>query len=824
MSTPFICRQCLARLTQSRIKPLRSKRFQLHTQAVSTSAPQPPWVFPEEQRREPSVEVTRDLESQLPPSHSLLVSQTSQDEPVVEQKAQWDGHIKKFVPRHRPDVAAVARESQVTNSQELKGKILQCVGNYHIVREDLMRMYGLSPEEARHAVNQLERLLWGRFSRVDAAERLDLFHLWKKHFNKLLHISKSSTEGEAHPTMQDLGTVKDMWHRLSQEKRKALWPQIIVTAFLLDPGTLSSLVQATFQASCCPSYAVEDLVYLLLRRPLDKIQDSRRQQIIELVFFLLENSPPRYLVLEQMTIWKIMPWLPTSRVAQLYEALKRIEAPLHPNTLLQFASRLARDSKFKVQAADAIHSFSSMPGSDINSPAAASVCTTILMLEEGAELPDDDAAPDELFKMLLDAGFRPNLLSLTALMRNFCVRGRVEIAWSIFNLLIERGNEPDDYVFSTLLNGSKRSLDVKSLQYSVDMIEARRRWSPRLVNDLLGFVYQDNESLGIQRRRQRKSISGKAWRMMVRAYAKFFDLAPLQKLTLFPLENILAPGSNNQVPAHLKEVNQIIAPLLPRPDALLMQPDSVTLGLMLKAHVRSINSPQVLQAYYRHFEKLFQEGDRTVIKLVEEKRTLIHDIFLRDIMQFRQTLDSGLRMVQDMHNKAKREKYELGKNVLHPPPSVHTYTILMNGLRNHWQTRGVITALNMMVKKGIEPSIVTWNIVIGTLLRANHPEQAVRVMRYLEHIGMQSNDRTVREVTRMPTYRRKWVGFLMRTMSKRPADYGDLRVFAESLLDIWKKRERDKQIADQMPMKTVRRILKDDSETETSSTASADAT
>ncbi|KAI1142622.1 hypothetical protein F5Y05DRAFT_371733 [Hypoxylon sp. FL0543] len=836
MPSPFICRQCIARLTQSRFKPLTSKRFQLHTQAVSTSVLQPAWGFPGEQRRGTSVEheASSDLDPQEPLSHSLPVSQNLQDGPVVEQEPRWNGRLKKFTPRRRADVAVVARESKVTGFEELKEKILQCLGDYQIVHKDLMNMYGLSREEARHAVNQLERLLWGRHSRVEAAERLGLFHIWKRNFSELLQISKSlylptepdvvSTEtvDEAHPTKQDLATVKDVWHRLSQERRAALWPRIIITAFRSNPGTLLGLIEATFEASWCPSYAVEDTVYLLFRA-LDNVQDSasKRQQLTELIFFLLENCPPRYLVLEQMTIHKAISSLSTSRVAQLYEALTRVEAPLSPNTLLQFASRFARESKFKVHAAEVIHSVSSMPGFDINSPPAASVCTTLLMLKEEDGLPSDYAAPDELFKMLLDAGFRPNLLNLTALMRNFCIRRRVEIAWSIFNILIERGNEPDSYVFSTLLNGSKLSLDVESLRRSVDMIEARVAWSPRLINDLLDFIYQGNESQAQGRRRQRKRQSAKAWRMMVRVYAKFFDLAPLQKLTLFPLENLLAPGSNNLAPAHLKEVDQIIAALPPRPDLLLMQPDSVTLVLMLRAHFRSIDSPHRLWAYYRHFGKLLKTGDPTVTKLVKDKGTSIYGIFLRDFMQYRETFKSGIRIVQNMQDKVNREKKKLGKDIFYPPPSVCTYTILMDGLGKRRHTRGVITALNMMIKEGIKPNIVTWNTVIKALLRDNYLEEAVRVMRYLEHIGLESNDRTVREVTNMNKYRRKGVAYLMKKLRKKAVDFGDERSFANSLLDIWEKKERDEQLVQRISMRSIRRILKKDPDIKKSSTPSA---
>ncbi|KAI8966598.1 hypothetical protein F5Y11DRAFT_308718 [Daldinia sp. FL1419] len=800
-STSFICRQYIARIAQSNSARIISRRFELHTQAISTAAPQPIWTYPAEQRQEPSTEfdVADNYEAGFPTYDPALPPHASRDEAVAEHQLNWDGNLKKFVLRRQRSDVKKLRNLQVNGSHDLKKKILRCLGDYSVVYEDLMHIYGLSAGEARHAMRQLERLLGGR-SAAEAGELLDHFHIWKSHFKELSEIVASlhsitglDDDSSKRPlwtpsTRQDSEAMKDVWQRQDRTRRKVLWPQTMISAFRSHPSTIPSLMRATFQPSWCPSYIVEDIVYLLSQTLNDtQPNKSDHRQVTELVFFLLRNSTPRYLVLEQQVIWKIMSSIPTSKLVELHEDLKRIEHPLNQHTLLHFASRFTRGSKYKVLAAEIIHSLSSIPEFNINSPAATSVCTSLLSVQEG-QLPGDHAAPDELFKMLLDTGFQPNIITLTTLMRNFCVRGRVEVALDIFDLLADRDIEPDPHIFSILMNGAKIALDVESLRRIYIMIEARKLWSTHLVNDVLDFIYQYNEAQRGHRRRQRKRDTARAWRLMFHVYIKFFKLAPLQKLTLFPLENLLATRPE-QISPKLKEVYQLTSTLKSLPDALLMQPDSTTLALMFRVHFWTIQRPAPLQMYYKYFIRCLNKGDPIITRIVQDQGTMVFDTFLRDFMQFKPTFASGVGIVQSMHDRANKENKELGKNILCPPPSAHTYTILMTGLRNHKRIQGVIMALNMMIKEGITPNIVTWNTVIGALLQAGYLEEAVRVMRNLKHVGLESNARTVKEITSVSRIKRKAIATLMKKMGEEPADITDQRLFAESLLRRWEKQD-----------------------------------
>ncbi|KAI1762205.1 hypothetical protein GGR53DRAFT_502589 [Hypoxylon sp. FL1150] len=790
MSTPYICHRCVARLTRFTSKPPKHS-FQFHTQTAVApiSRSQSVWV-PEEQRQRLGIDddfpTSNGANRPRPPP--VANTQKAQYNARAKVYPRWDGQLIKFVPRRRP---LGIDGLPVEGSRDMKRKVLGSFGDYKVIYGDLKAFYGLSHQETRHTIVQLGRLLWGRDALEEAAMRLDLYHDWKSNFKGLLKDLKSPTEESVDfGTSSDERILKDMWQRLDQQKRESLWPQMILSILRTNPGTLPSFLQSTFQSSWCPSYILEDSLYILFQSFGEKnISHTKQQQLLELVMFLLENSPPRYMCLEQMIIQKLVSWLSTAQVLELYEALKTVEHPLHWNTLLHFASRFAQDAVYKVEAAQILHSLRSSRGFDINSPAAASVCTTLLNLKAEDRVPSDEAAPDELFKMLLDAGFHPNLLGLSALMRNFCVRGRVEVAWNIFNLLIQRGIQPDVQVFSILLSGAKHALDIESLQRIVNVINASNSWSPYLVNDLLGFIYQSNEfhnKSGKLSRTHRKRNCEVAWRLMVQIYTKFFRLTPLQKLTLYPLENLLVTDAKKQLPTHLSQVNRSTATLAPLPDRLLMRPDSTTLTLMFKAHLRSMRNPRPLKVYYHHFINLLRKGDRTVVNLVKDRGNMIYNIFLRDFLQFNATVKDGLQIVREAILATHRQSNTNAHQP--PPPSVHTYTILMSGLRNSRHPQGVITALNTMIKEGITPNITTWNVVIGTLLKENYVWEAVKVMQHLEQVGLQANDRTVQEITSISYPKRKRVASLVEKLGEKRFDIKDQRALAESLLRIWKKK------------------------------------
>ncbi|KAI1499860.1 hypothetical protein F5X99DRAFT_388477 [Biscogniauxia marginata] len=754
---PFICRECISRLSQSSTRQLKPKSCQMHTQIIPISGPPPSRLLEEQEQK-------RKQEKQRLRASNTKSQKPQKSSSIVRSRAPWDGNVRKFVPKERDDIESLAGQPQAKTAFTFKRKILRSLGDYRFILNDLVYIYGLSHQEARHAVSQIERLLWGQ-KYHEQGVRIDIYHLWKRDFARLLQtIDNTPTPAEENPEetsiniwssleRQDPATLKMAWERLDRDKRQRTWPQMILSALGSNPGILPAFIRISFDPSWCPNYVVEDMLYFLSRTA-DTLQDSheRRREVSELALSIINNCPPRYLNLGQILLPNIASSMSNSDLVEFYQHLKNIEHPLHPNTLLHFASQLAKSSEHKMHAAQIIDTLTNITGFDINSPAAASVCTSLLTLDEKPPYPEGNAAPDELFRILLERGFRPNLLGLSALMRNFSVRGHFDTAWKIFELIIEHGFEPDDHVYSILLNGAKLQRDPASVQRMVHIITVRNTWSVFLVNDTLDLIYREYDSHPERRRRQRKKVYN-AWPPMLQHYTKFYDLAPLQKLTLFPLENLII--STSAPPKYSTAITQMIAALMPRPDVLLMQPESYTLILMMGAHMRSIMGPKALLRYYRYFLGLLKKDDPIAVKLVENHKTLIYDIFLRALMQFKNAVQFSLSLVRNMLRRATWEKKKLGKNTRHHPPSIYTWTILLNGFRNHNYVPGALNVLDIMVSRGnVEPNLVTWNALIRAFARTGNVGGAIKAMRCLEEAGFQSDDHTVDAFNTFPRHLR----------------------------------------------------------------------
>ncbi|KAI0141674.1 hypothetical protein GGR57DRAFT_486834 [Xylariaceae sp. FL1272] len=755
MLTSFLCRRCNARLATPLFPSLRhSSTLAQHRHTRSLPAdPQHSSESLSEPFPAPFVE---PFSEPLPPTAPLEPDATTLHLPF----AGHDLIVKRYHFR---------KPCPANSIRDLKAKILKAHGNFNYLRHEIASLLAISTAEARHAVTQLERLLWPLSDMQHAADQLDHYIVWKTRISPLFnprtaapapprvesrvqsHIQ--STDGNeadvaaqvSVKTEQDLVAVRTVLEREPETNRKLLWSHITLNALGDGHPFAPLLIGTTFDPSWSPSYMAEDAAYVLYRR--QQTQQSASQdagidrdtkaatRLAALCAAMIKKSPPRYLNLEQPILAFLCAAHSPQQLVAIYRHLKAGEHPLTVNTLLHFASRFAKCYATKTNAADVLHGAMAIPGFDINAPSTLSVCTSLLALKPDEPLPDDNAAPDLLFQFLIESGLRPNLLNLTALMQNFCLHGRVDTAWKVIELMYQYRIRLDPHVYSIFLNGAKRQLDVHAVKRIIDIIDADGAWHVGLVNDLLELIYLDNEAQIEHRRRQRKKRNP-SWRPMFDLYFKFFELAPLQKLVNFPLENLLTTWVVR--PEYETHVTQVTMRIPRRREDQLMQPDTNTLCLMLASHMRSVyRSHQHVTQTYERFWRLVESKDPTAIAMLKEQGSRVFDIFLRSLMQFRETQSFILTEMQRMMDRATEEERTHGRNIFHHPPSIHTWTILLNGFKNHRDVRSALLAIEMLKRlPAIRANIVTWTILIQIFAQARHTAGALMALQALEHTGL----------------------------------------------------------------------------------------
>ncbi|KAK7973937.1 hypothetical protein PG989_015785 [Apiospora arundinis] len=757
MRTPFVCRQCLSRLRQTPARSQRILRSAYHDLALADQAETTAWPPPNPNNNR----LGSGLEDGSSGSNEL-------------QSDNQQSYFRRYVPEPRNHVGHASGNNP---RLRLKRQILGTRGNLDYLQDTLADTYGLSRLAARDAIAQLKRALTG-CNPMNTSCLVDDIDTWKAAYAPVLYKSlqdpllqsttSASPEWAALSHDQDVSveSMRATWLDIDQTQREKNWGGMILSALQVNPELVTPLLQATYDASWSPSYIVEDVARLLFRRA--KILGSPdRQSFVELMLFLLGSSPKGYLVLCEDVLAGIISWANLDQVVAIFQYLRSSMPKLTTDTLLHLASRFAASSDHKVLAAEILCYMTELEKFDINSPAAASVCTSLLNVKTGRPAPQGDAAPDRLFKTLLEHGLRPNLLNFTALMRNFAVSGHLETAWTVFDLLGQYGIEADDVVYSILLNASKKESDVSSIRRIINYINAQDRgvpWNVNNANHLLDILYRNNESQSDVRRSQRKHNN--AFRLMLQLYAKVFRLRPLQKFLPFEIEELLLW----QGPSHKYSTTttQLIGSIPPQTLSLLADPDTTTLSVMITAHYRSLESPKNIFQTYKHYNELLARKDSHAMAVAQQHGTLVHDMFLKAIMQFRPHLGYAVRTVQGMLLRAEGEdtrerelqardtktKTNSNDNAAvkkHPYPSVYTWTTLINGFRNHRLPEPAFSILRMMVHEGrVQPNAATWNALVGAYARVGDAESAVRTMRYLEAAGFQSDRYTVRAMESLP--------------------------------------------------------------------------
>ncbi|KXJ91170.1 hypothetical protein Micbo1qcDRAFT_163949 [Microdochium bolleyi] len=619
--------------------------------------------------------------------------------------------------------------------------------------------------------------------------KIDRFHLWKSDFSYYMsQIGNPSPPKDSHdPNIKEMVELSEnnttlfeaFWRRLDHHRQELLFPSMVACSMSSRPVPLLALVRLTFDPVSCPNYILEDIVYFLDRysEVVGSPKSShKRNDAIKVADFLARHAPFRYVQLSQTSLRHIVLRNSLDKAWGYYQKSAKLGQHWSHNTLLHLASRLAKSSGHKVQAMQVFSHMKTLEGFDINSPEAASVCTSLLSIPKEGPQPDGLAEPDNLFRFLLDLGFNPNLISWSALMHNFCKRGHLDTGWKVFDMLCQQGFQPDAQALSILMNSAKIEHDVQSARNILRMAIASKNWSAGLINNFLATLYTAAESQVRIGRRQRKSNN--AWRPMVQLYSKFFQLAPLQKLTLFPLENILA--SRDAVWGRDTELTNLAASVRPVRDSELMQPDNNTLILMFTAHMRSIQNPIALRRYYRLFQRLQQVRNPLVMAMLRKHGTRLHDCFVQAFMQFEATVPFALEIVFRMLRRGRQTLKDESQRWKYQPPSAHTWTILMNGFKNHKNATDAARTLDLMIRVGgAQPTAATWNVLLGAYARQGRLRAAVEIVSCREAAGFASGERTVESFRFFSERQRNRMIELLDAQRKKLAAAAAVRSFDE---------------------------------------------
>lgn len=575
-------------------------------------------------------------------------------------------------------------------------------------------------------------------------------------------------------------TLRLEWENFGPRRKMEIWPELMITTLQRHPERALKVMVGTYeQEPFPPAYAVSDcLNYVIAHFIAGAKAPSTRfvRKLCNYVFRLLRIGPKDYLHISQHAIFLLLSNAEIYYVKRLYQLMSDLNHPLHPNTLMNFASRLAKSGETDV-ALQILHKLKSL-NSDFNSPKMLSLCSTIL--DRSNRGPNGTHSESDIFEYMLECGMTPNLITYNVLLQNSLQVGNHRTAWQIHDMMIESSIEPDAYTYSILLNDAKRRMDSAEIKRVIDMVRERGIKNTYIVTDVLHAIFLLHRHKAMSP--NQPSEPQAAFDHMLKVYLEHFRIEPLARIIPWILETL----SNAQRPED------------PSPtEDELEHPPIPTLALMITTFLHGLQNPWNARQFYDHFRNLLSTGDPVVADLLQTSH--IWNSVLMAFGRFPDTLGDCPTVIGDMlaptnaatinedsppaddiapdsasadrvyDIQSKVEGYEdsveiskassqpihtsvsaqdpgseqrgtLGEQprrpLVPPKPNVYTWSILLEIFMQHRQTRAAERVLTMMQEKGVQPNIVTWNTLVAGYARLQDVEMTADAVSRLRRGGL----------------------------------------------------------------------------------------
>lgn len=611
------------------------------------------------------------------------------------------------------------------------------------------------------------RMQWSyirhQFSKSELPAVRREFNKWKRRLGMVQQPANPSswpwrTSGQWLLELNNVAAMQERWLALDVETRRQKWPLVMLSTMHLCPDKVNLVLAATLDP-LPPGYAISDAL-LFVARHLDleevvsaRERDAKADDIIKLCAKLFELLPTGHVPVIQTTWGLLAHKLPVSHLDELYSLTKRAGLTLHRNTLLHFANKFATSASHKPTAFEMVKALATS-GSDLNNGEFASIITTLLHCKADAgdgPQPGTPFVAKDALEFFIQQGLQPNVVHATALVDTLCQEGQVEEAIRIALLFSESGLRLDAKAWAVVFRGAKHSLRVDNIVRAFDVAKVADAPFIQVLNNALHsvFFFAEMES---RSRKQPPPWTIPLFVPLLRLYAKRFDLEPLQwwlpealPLLLGP-EAQLQPLRGDDSRQHW-DFKQSIVPAVdnffslgdgPQPR---LQPTATTLAIMLRAYIKSLRNPYDLASFYTFFKLRLEEDDQRgeqATMLVKDQGSLVHDTFLMTMTEHRGLSSSALQVFGDMlQGTLQGGGTEAGRRrLLHPAPTVLTFTILLRGLFQQGDRMRVKQVVQAMREHGLEANLVTWNTLVRGYASMQDLRRTVASLQDMEAAGL----------------------------------------------------------------------------------------
>jgi pentatricopeptide repeat protein len=549
-------------------------------------------------------------------------------------------------------------------------------------------------------------------------------------------------------------TLREAWNKLSEKQRARLWPELVITTLRDNPAAAMKVLVGTYTTPYPQCLALSQTLDYLIHFYLGYEGPSKGNAALELLDafgWLVQNGPADHIQISQRSIFLLLDHLPNAEnIQKLFQTLDNYNHPLHRNTLMHFADRLAKaGGRHRDYAFDIMEIIGGLENVDFNRDEMMSLCTTLLMASGrdlrvhtrppfvfGKETPVHVAKYNhtEVFEYMLKCGMKPNIITYNVLIFK-TMAAREPGGWEIYNLMKENGIEPDAYTYSILLHDAKSRNDFEAIRHITTAVRERSLWCEHILADSLHAMLLSHErghrmEIGRAKREQRQPKHGNTtvFERILPVYCEYFELEPLAHLV---------PGLEDLY-RHITK-----SEYSPPREKHLFSPTPDVFVIMLSSLLRSFSDPDTPKIFYDHFSKLVRENDPLVARIAARSELHFRHLYNLVLFAFGQhasAIPDCLKVISDMSVKDP----ELADGEVAPlrpaKPDVSTWSIMVTIFGKHRQTRAAEKVIEMMRQRGIEPDNFTWHSLLAGYTGIQETRMSIDVLARLQDAGYEIDE------------------------------------------------------------------------------------
>lgn len=503
-------------------------------------------------------------------------------------------------------------------------------------------------------------------------------------------------------------SIKRIADDASQPSEK-IWMTMALYLLHHDVEMVPGFLRWSHGLAFSPAECVTDcLQYLAQYHTLETSDSEKIQDLARLFGVLGQRKPKDPLAFHSSFVRLLLPHCTHEQVSEMYRVIKAHQVKVHPNSLLHLTAFFAKNEHFD-QALDVLLA-AHAAGADLRSVPFRSACSTLL--RRAMRQPGGLRVCLRLIDNLVSIGLQLNNQLCNIVMLNAVEAGDLDTAFSIYTSLVDHGLKADAHTYAIMLKGCKMRID------DAETLNDIVRSAIRDINVLQNTVVA-SEILHCLALHHARQTPEQAFATISEAFLELFDPGPLLELGVpFP--------STRPSDAEAKL-------LVPPPQAV-----TVMLNTFLHhaSHITATRAAQE-QMYdiYQRYRELALSNQEPFASLVATD--YVSNAFLVAFNRTRRTLVHSAQVVRDMQKPPRTDSKETGEwtKLKQCQPTVITWTIFLNGFRQHGQLKLAAQVLNYMRSKGIEPDNVTWNSLVAGYANDQDFEGVFDTLRNMEASG-----------------------------------------------------------------------------------------